>query len=209
MFDIFVVDTLTKNSFKMLPMVVYIVYESFAGNRTDRNKNFAVFTLLGAFIALVVSRAIQDLSPHHPRPLYAGIEGFVVPFGVPPDFLSDWSSFPSDTAALAFALATAIWFVSRRMGLFFFFWSIVVVSFPRVYAGYHYPSDVFCGALLGIASTVLAHYLFTRRIENLVSFFASRYERVYMLFVVFCLFEVATVFGDLRESAMTLLPLLH
>jgi len=60
------------------------------------------------------------------------------------------SSFPSDHAALFFALAVAIFFASRRAGWFAFFYSLVLICLPRVYLGEHYPTDVMAGAAIGM-----------------------------------------------------------
>ena len=66
------------------------------------------------------------------------------------------SSFPANPAAMAFAVAIAVWMVNRRFG-----WVLIAVAavffLSRVYAGVFYPSDVVAGALIGIAvSLVLA-----------------------------------------------------
>jgi len=67
-------------------------------------------------------------------------------------------SFPSDHAALVFAIATSIFLVDRRWGSAFLIIA-ALVSIGRVLAGVHFPSDVLVGAALGAACAVLAHYL--------------------------------------------------
>ncbi len=59
------------------------------------------------------------------------------------------TSFPSDHATLAFAIAALFWVYQRRLSLALFALA-VVLSFARVYVGAHYPSDTLAGALLGI-----------------------------------------------------------
>jgi undecaprenyl-diphosphatase len=63
-------------------------------------------------------------------------------------------SFPSDHAAAAFAIATAVFAFSARAGLAFFA-GAVLISLSRIFVGLHYPGDVLGGALIGIASALL------------------------------------------------------
>lgn len=59
------------------------------------------------------------------------------------------SSFPSNAAAFAFAMAAGVWLVNKRMGLAVGAAAFVFCA-ARVYAGMHYPLDSIGGALLGI-----------------------------------------------------------
>jgi len=64
-------------------------------------------------------------------------------------------AFPSGHAAVAFALAVAVWLALKNKnphrcivgGIFMFF--AILISFSRVYAGVHWPLDVVAGAILG------------------------------------------------------------
>ena len=62
-------------------------------------------------------------------------------------------SFPSNAAAVGFALAMAIFLVNRRIGVAALILS-TFYAFSRVYAGVHFPSDVIAGAGLGIFVTL-------------------------------------------------------
>ena len=64
-------------------------------------------------------------------------------------------SFPSNTASVGFALATAVFLRHRRLGgalyALAFCW-----GFARVYAGVHYPTDVLAGAAVGVVGALVA-----------------------------------------------------
>jgi undecaprenyl-diphosphatase len=61
-----------------------------------------------------------------------------------------WSSFPSDHAVMAFAIAASLFRLVPIIGLWAFFHAAVFISLPRLFLGLHYPSDVLAGALIGI-----------------------------------------------------------
>ena len=64
------------------------------------------------------------------------------------------SSFPSNLAAVLFAIAAPVFFRNRKYG----YWLLglaVLVSFGRVYMGVHFPLDVVGGAVLGVLNAIL------------------------------------------------------
>lgn len=73
------------------------------------------------------------------------------------------SSFPANPAALAFAVATAIWLYNRRAAILLFCLA-VVWGLTRVYSGLFYPSDIVAGGLIGMGIAWLVT-LGMRRIE--------------------------------------------
>ncbi len=62
-------------------------------------------------------------------------------------------SFPSNAAAIVFAVAAAIWFYRHKIGAFLCFLALLM-SFARVYAAVHYPLDIIGGAAIGILTSL-------------------------------------------------------
>jgi len=97
--------------------------------------------IVAQFLANVILKAV-NLVYFRPRP-------FDSDPGVSLLFYRPWdSSFPSNPATFAFAVATAIYLGDRRLGR----WALSVAglwALARVFCGVHYPSDVLAGALLG------------------------------------------------------------
>lgn len=65
------------------------------------------------------------------------------------------SSFPANSASVGFAIATAVWLRHRRLGSALYVLA-AIWGLARVYAGVHYPSDIFAGAVIGVIGALLA-----------------------------------------------------
>ncbi|WP_431322704.1 phosphatase PAP2 family protein [Rhizobium sp. YTU87027] len=166
----------------------------------DRKNAFLCNLVAGSVLTIAASRLAQNFLPARPRPLYANISDFVAPFGIDDSILKDWSSFPSDTMALAIAMATAIFLYSRRFGVLFFIWSIAVVGFPRMYAGLHSISDIIGGAILGSAMTLLVDKLLREKLVKILRYSLANHFLITNVALILFLFQVATIFEDVRAS---------
>jgi membrane-associated phospholipid phosphatase len=102
------------STFKLLPIVICLWYFWFDSRFRDRAR--VIQGLVGTFAAILVVRIIQDLSSQRLRPLHSGDPAFVPPAGIDVTILEHWSSFPSDHAAVSFALSTAVLRVSTPPG---------------------------------------------------------------------------------------------
>ena len=71
------------------------------------------------------------------------------------------SAFPSDHAAILFALSTIVYCRNRRAGIWFFVLSSLV-GIARVFAGVHWPFDILGGAAAGILGGIISHQLLGR-----------------------------------------------
>lgn len=75
-------------------------------------------------------------------------------------------SFPSGHTQFAFTIGTAMILLMRK------YWYVYVIyafatGFERIYAGCHFPSDVFAGAVLGFATAACLVYFFRKIKKNL------------------------------------------
>lgn len=95
-----------------------------ANERNAVHRESIVLVVIGGFVAAVLSRVLQLALPFHDRPLHTAGLGFVLPYGVEPQTLEFWSSFPSDHAVLFGALSTGIYFLSARVGLVAWAWTL-------------------------------------------------------------------------------------
>ncbi|MFF0149462.1 undecaprenyl-diphosphatase [Amycolatopsis sulphurea] len=117
-----------------------------------RGKNLWLAGQAGATLALgfLVNRVLRAFAVHgrpfESRPVHQLVEHEA---GV---------SFPSNHATAALTIAfVAGFFVSRRWG-----WTLGVpaalIAISRVYVGVHWPSDIICGALVGLLATLVVRW---------------------------------------------------
>jgi undecaprenyl-diphosphatase len=170
---------------------------------TAARRHDVLVAFFGALFAVLLSRIMQVALPFHPRPLHTPGLGFVAPIGVNPATLSRWNSFPSDHAMLFFALSVAIWHQSRLLGALAMAWSLVVICMPRVYLGYHYPSDVLGGAMFGIVTMIAVRRMFRRHgwLDRLVEWEIAHKTMFYCL-AFLATYELAVLFYDIRRLGL-------
>jgi undecaprenyl-diphosphatase len=106
-------------------------------------------TLAAALVAIGITQILQAVLPFRHRPIEEPGLNLTLPYGVPAGWWDGATSFPSDHAVLFFALAVGIWFASHAAGLLAMVYALVLVGLPRVFLGFHYPTDILGGALIG------------------------------------------------------------
>ena len=173
------------------------------GERRDDTRRTVVAAVIGGTIASVISRLLQIGLPFHRRPLHTPHLDVHVPLSIDPETLNAWSSFPSDHAVLFFALCVPIWMRSRLLGFLAGLWTLLFICLPRVYLGYHYPSDILAGAVIGILMMLAFCAILARTTlpDRIVRLEARRPGIFYAVAFVLTL-ELALLFYDLRHFGL-------
>src|SRR6266404_7706498 len=117
----------------------------------EKNRRYLLSAIFGSLVALFVARVLAAALPLRVRPLLNQSLQFRPPKGLPDQSnWTTWSSFPSDHAALFFALAFGVFLVSKKWGVVLFTYVVLIICLPRIYVGIHYPTDILCGGVLGV-----------------------------------------------------------
>ena len=164
--------------------------------------------LLGSAAAGGVSRLLQLSLHSHPRPLHDSALSFTPPPWIDADALNHWNSFPSDHAALFFGLALTVFLERPRLGIAAFAWA-VLVDLDRVYSGIHFPSDVVGGAALGLLFVCASQRRPIRLACGQIVRWAGRAPGPFYGCAFLLCYEVAELFGGIRDFGHAIGHLLH
>jgi undecaprenyl-diphosphatase len=180
------------------------------GERASRNRALLLSGLIAGFFAFVVARACAEILPFRERPLHNAALHFQLPYGEIANTLIGWSSFPSDHAAVFFALAMAIYFVSRTAGIFALCHAFFIICLPRIYLGFHYPTDILVGALIGVSTACLLQRLTLRTdaTRPAMDWIERRPEISYAL-LFFVTFQIAVSFDSIRKIGHFVVAIWH
>jgi undecaprenyl-diphosphatase len=170
-----------------------------ADNMEDKKRAFLTIFFV-AMLAEVIARLTALLSPFRYRPLNDQTLHLVMPYNVNKWLLDGWSSFPSDHAALFFAMAASIYFIHKRIGLFALAYTTLFICIPRVVLGFHFLSDVLFGAFIGIACAWLGfkYVANSKPIGYLACYSSSKPEYFYPLLMLFS-YQLCEMFERSRE----------
>jgi undecaprenyl-diphosphatase len=165
-----------------------------------RNRALLLTTLFASMAAMAVSRGLTNFLPFNPRPLFdKSLHYFDFPIN---EFGFDkLSSFPSDHAVLFTALSTGILMITRRLGIFALTYTIIFILFPRLYLGYHWPSDIIAGIIVGALTTFLClkSRLITQIIEKPCSILLQKYPEIFYGLLFLLCYQIADMFDASRQ----------
>lgn len=169
-------------------------------DRKGAMRHEMVVGVVAGIATAILSRFLQVTLPFHQRPLHTPDIGVKRPLSVDPETLNTFSSFPSDHAMLFFALSVPLWRRALWLGAAAMAWTALVICLPRIYLGYHYPSDVLAGAILGIPCMLLLSVLVVRTglPERAVTLACRKPAIFYPIAFILC-FELAMLFADARR----------
>ena len=182
---------------KGAPLVGFMWYFWFQEGLEKQNRPRIIIGGFGALVAAAASRTLAFLFPFRPRPLDVPYLHFDVPGDA---FEIKGGSFPSDHAALAFAMVACIYLISPRIGILLGIYALAFIGFPRLYLGIHWPTDILGGAILGV---LIVFVLNRDRVRNALArpvlnwhdnFRASFYAGMF-----FMMFGLMNRFEDFRE----------
>ena len=171
------------------------------GPYQDRREKI-LLALIGAIITLIVARAFASILPYRVRPLYALDIGYLrpnLPSGQTIAGYEDWSSFPSDQAALFFALAAGLWRCSRPLGVLAILVATISVCAVRIYLGIHYPSDVIAGAAIGVLCVYATARIGSNRLTRTILAFERDFPPAFYAAMFLVTFEIGSLFDDVRQ----------
>lgn len=121
-----------------------------------RHLELFLFAVLSAFIARFIITEFIRFFYDRPRPfeVLEDVRQLV-------DHTSG-GSFPSGHAALAFAVAATVSLYYPKTSILFFL-AALSIGGGRIAAGVHWPSDILGGAVVGIVSAIIMHWLWERK----------------------------------------------
>jgi undecaprenyl-diphosphatase len=186
-------NDLSRELILIAPYVFFWVADKSAESRSK-----LMAGLSGAFLAVMVARAVAHIAPFEIRPMYDAASGY---HALATDYALDmqnWSSFPSDTAAFSVALTLGLFSRQKTASVILTALSVVVFGVSRIYLGLHYPSDALVGWVIGGGSAAVANLPIARRLATIPLRLEQSAPPLFYALAVVALAEIGQMFENVR-----------
>jgi undecaprenyl-diphosphatase len=200
-----IVEVISSNNlFKggvLIPIVCWAWFKSSGSRPQDEVRLRLMAMYLSCAFSMFFARLLAKTLPFRVRPVFSKNLSGYFPEEIVRVPLDNWSSFPSDHAALFFALATGLVCVSRPAGIAALIYTLLFIGFPRVFLGLHFLTDVAAGAAIGMIVATIGNVLFEKsdRLRRVVDWSYTKPAFFYPAFFL-ANFQI----GELFESARNL-----
>ena len=173
-------------------------YYWFSPNRTLDLERTLLVGLASVLFAILIARGLANFLPFEVRPMYDPSSGFrTLAIKHDPD-MESWSSFPSDTAAVCFALTLSLYPISRWASAALTFAALLLFCIPRIILGVHYPLDITVGVLIGGGSALLTEKLFSLSSNRFHEWTCRLPDKLYYPLMIIYLSEASQMFSGFR-----------
>jgi undecaprenyl-diphosphatase len=183
----------------MVLLILFLLFDRDRPGQLREGCELLLGSVFFSIFAVLTARALALSLPFRARPLAEPLLHFRLPPGESL-ILINWSAFPSDHAALFFALAAAILMISKRAGLLAFAWVIGGVCFPLLYLGAHWPTDIIVGAILGMSFVQFARVPVIREfVRRTIVNVHRNHARVFFAVLFLWSYETIILYEDVRS----------
>ncbi|MDP9054262.1 MAG: phosphatase PAP2 family protein [Acidobacteriota bacterium] len=184
-----------------IPLLSILVYRWFSAVRCgeEDERNLLLRDFSAVVIAGPLSRTLQFLLNFHPRPLHDPSLHIRISPIVDPNELNGWGSFPSDHASLYFAMAIVIALHCRRGIAIAASLFATIVLVPRVYFGYHWPSDILGGLVVAAGAVLLCRHTIPKRSADRISALEKTSPGLFYTAGFILCIQIATLFEEFRQ----------
>jgi membrane-associated phospholipid phosphatase len=205
------INALGENPFiRGTPIFICLFYVWFS--KTDiLHKSKIILGFFGILIALTISVYCQSHLHFHLRPIFDASINIANPNGWKiGSFGKRIYSFPSDTATVYFALSFIVFLANKKLGTACLVWNILTIGVSRVALGFHYPSDILAGLILGggLVFTCTKIKFAQNFMGNLLAKYDVRFTKVNIFVCLFCA-EAYSLFPGLLPIYHFLIKILN
>lgn len=195
-------NDLTKGG--VIMAIVWWAWFRRVGSTHRHNHEAILSALAGGFVSILVGHALAHVLPFRLRPMHEPSLHFVMPYGASRHQLKLWSSFPSQHTLFFSALAVGMMYVELAAGIYILIHLFLFVAVPRMYLGFHYPTDILGGVVIGTVVAMAMQHPRVRRLyaPRLIGW-QSRHRGLF-----FALFFLVTLqLSSMFQGAIDLLKL--